>query len=86
MEKIKAIQAIVQEAIDNGATTVEQVHRMIAAKPFDYLDKIGPLTGKLDKAKGATDMSIGMLYETIRNLNEKVGEVAKTMLDKAGSR
>ena len=82
MKKIKSLQELVQDAIDKGATTVEDVHRSIASLPFDQLEKIAFLEGSLQKARKFTEQSIGTVYDSIRNLNQRVGKIARELLDK----
>jgi uncharacterized protein YaaR (DUF327 family) len=76
------LQKTVQEAIDNGATSVEQVHKQIANMPLEYLAKIEQLEGPVSQAKDFQDKTIGSIYETIHNINTKVGDMAKELLAK----
>ncbi|MCP4124850.1 MAG: hypothetical protein GY751_24170 [Bacteroidetes bacterium] len=82
MEQLKGLVALVQEAIENGATTVEDVHRNIANKPLEMLRNVGALEGAVDKIQQIQDETIGNVYETIRMVNAQVGDIAKDMLDK----
>ena len=82
MEQLKGLVTLVQEAIENGATTVEDVHRSIAAKPLEALRNIGALESTADKIQQFQDETIGNVYETIRMVNAQVGDIAKDMLDK----
>ncbi|MEZ5003808.1 MAG: hypothetical protein R2730_12320 [Chitinophagales bacterium] len=82
MEQLKGIVALVEEAIENGATTVEDVHREIAAKPLEILKNITPIAPTADKIEKIQDETIGSIYDTIRLINSKVAEVAKQMLNK----
>lgn len=79
-EKLLSIQEIVERAIEDGATTVEQVHRSIASMPFDVLEKIDALQKPVGKAREIHDQTVGNIYETIRLLNERAGEVARGLL------
>ena len=40
MKKLKELKERVQEAIDNGATSVEQIHKSLAKQPVKMLKKI----------------------------------------------
>ncbi|MCC2656514.1 MAG: hypothetical protein K0Q76_1622 [Panacagrimonas sp.] len=79
-EKLLSVQEIVQKAIEEGATTVEQVHLSIASMPFDMLEKVDALQKPVGKAREIHDQTVGNIYETIRLLNERAGEVARTLL------
>lgn len=84
MSRIKTLKDAVQAAIDNGATTVQEVHQRVAAMPFDQLEKIAAIEGLVRKARGLTDQSIGAVYDTIRAVNAKVGELADAALRRIG--
>lgn len=82
VSKIKSLKDAVQDAIDNGATTVQQVHERIAAMPFDRLEKIAMLEGVVNKARGLSDQSIGAVYDAVRAINARVGELADAALSR----
>lgn len=82
--KIQSLKDAVQAAIDNGATTVQEVYQRIAAMPFDQLEKIAAIEGLVQKARGIHDQSIGAVYDTIRAVNARVGELADAALKRAG--
>lgn len=84
MDQIKGIVTLVEEAIENGASTVEDVHREIAAKPIEILKNITPIAPAAEKMGKIQDETIGSIYDTIRLVNAKVAEVTKQLLDKAG--
>lgn len=75
-----SLQEVVQKAIDDGATTVEQVHLSISTMPFDMLEKIDALHGPVNRAREIHDQTVGNIYETIRLLNERAGEIARDLL------
>jgi hypothetical protein len=79
-EKLLSVQEIVEKAIEDGATTVEQVHLSIASMPFDMLEKVDALQKPVGKAREIHDQTVGNIYETIRLLNERAGEIARTLL------
>ena len=84
VSKIKSLKDAVQTAIDNGATTVQQVHERIAAMPFDQLEKIAAIEGLVNKARGVSDQSIGAVYDTVRAINARIGELADSALNRVG--
>ena len=82
LNRIKNLQELVQDAIDKGATTVEEVHRSIAGLPFDQLQKISFLETQSQKARELTEQSIGAVYDSIRTLNQRAGQIARELLAK----
>ena len=79
-EKLLSVQEIVEKAIEEGATTVEQVHLSIASMPFDMLEKVDALQKPVGKAREIHDQTVGNIYETIRLINERAGEIARGLL------
>ncbi len=76
------LQKTVQEAIDRGARSVEQVHKQIANLPLEYLARIEPLAGPANQAKDFQTKTIGSIYDAIANINVKAGEIARDLLAK----
>ncbi len=81
-KKLRELKDLVQEAIDKGATTVEQVHKTIANMPLDVLEKIEPISPAVKEVRKVHDATIGNVYEIIRTINQKVGEIANDLLSK----
>lgn len=77
---VQRIQALVEEAVDNGATSVEEIHRAVAAAPLEVLSQVEPLADVAATAQDLTSRSIGAIYDTIRRVNEQVGVLAEQVL------
>ncbi len=80
--KIKSLKDAVQQAIEGGASSVEEVHKRISAMPFDQLQKIASVEGLVQKARGQHDQTVGAVYDTIRKVNARVGELADSALNR----
>lgn len=76
MAEIEEIRQLVQDAVNQGATTVEDVQKKIAAMPLGALRRFGPLQGAADAYEATT----GQVYDTIRMVNDQVGTIASDML------
>jgi hypothetical protein len=74
------VQALVEEAIDHGASTVGEIHQAVAAAPLEILHNIEPLAGMAETAEELTHRTIGAVYDTIRRVNEQVGVLAEQLL------
>ena len=74
---------MVQDAINSGASTVEEVHKKIAAMPLGALKNVEGLGGQ--SVEDLTNTTIGTIYDTIRQVNDQVGQVAKPMLEGTGA-
>ena len=84
MSRIKSLKDAVQQAIDNGARSAEEVYMRISRMPFDQLERIAALEGIVKKARGRHDQSIARLYESIRAINKRVGKLADQALKRVG--
>jgi hypothetical protein len=84
-DELQGLKDLVQEAIDKGATSVEEVHRSIAALPFAVLERIEPLAEPARTMKDLQQQSIGFVYDAIRRLNRVAGEIAEELLQRARS-
>jgi hypothetical protein len=82
----KPLTRLVQDAIDEGATTVEEIHKAIADLPLKMLEESDLLTRPAKEVKRVQDHSIGAIYDLIREINEKVGTFASDLLAEAAKR
>ena len=79
--RIEAVKDLIQEAVDKGATSGEQIHRTIAGLPLEVLEKRGLLGDEAKSARKLVDTSIGAVYEAIRTVNREVGELASGLFE-----
>jgi len=82
----KTLTRLVQDAIDEGATTVEEIHKAIADLPLKMLEESDLLKGPAKEVKRVQDHSIGAIYNLIREINQKVGSFASDLLAEAAKR
>jgi hypothetical protein len=82
MTNLIKLKDMVQEFIDKGATSVEQIHKSIANMPFESLTKIEPIEEAAKSVKDIHDNTVGGVYNTIRKINEEVGKLASDLIDK----
>ena len=82
LNKLELLKDMVQEAIDKGATTVEDVHRTIAEVPIEQMERTGLLDA--DEAQDKKDLhhrTVGTIYDAIRSINRQVGEMASELFE-----
>ncbi|MBT3983882.1 MAG: hypothetical protein HOE90_21175 [Bacteriovoracaceae bacterium] len=82
MSNMRELKDLVQEAVDKGATTVEEVHKAIASLPLDVLSTIDGLEKPAKSIKDIQEITIGGVYDIIRNVNGKVSQIATEIIDK----
>jgi|TARA_B100000965_G_C19560536_1_gene744275 hypothetical protein len=81
LNKAELLKDMIQTAIDNGAKTVAEVHKSIADMPFEALERSGLLDEDGQKLRDKNQQTIGVVYEKIREINQKVGEMASDMFE-----
>jgi hypothetical protein len=82
----KTLIRFLQDAIDKGATTVEEVHKSVADLPLRILEESELLRGPAREAKRVQDHTLGAIYGVIRKINERVGTYASELLAEAAKR
>ena len=73
LARIELVKDLVQEAVDRGVTSVEQIHQVIAGLPFDVLEAVGvPDSLRL---RDRLHRVIGVVYGAVRDANRYVGDL-----------
>ena len=81
MSDEKALSELIEEVVDQGATTVEETHRAIAEMPLGVLDQLGLLERTTNDVRHIQDVSLGAIYGLIRAVNHKVAGLAGELLE-----
>ena len=76
----KELTRLVEDVIDKGASTAEDIHRAVADLPIKILDSLG-LEETAADVKDIQDRSIGAIYDLIRDVNHRVGNLANDLLE-----
>ena len=84
MTERKSVARLVQDAIDRGATTVEEIHKTIADLPLKILEERELLRGPAKQVRRVQDQTIGAVYGLIREVNRQVGNLATDLLNRRG--
>lgn len=85
MSNKKNIADLVEEAVDQGATTVEEIHKAIADLPLKILEELEILRKPVGEIRKVQDHSIRAVYDLIRDVNERVGDLASDVLSRRRS-
>jgi len=75
LERVQLLKDMIQEAVDRGATSVEQVHQYIAELPLEALERVGLLDDERYKLKAKQRHTIGLVYDAIRRINREIGQL-----------
>jgi hypothetical protein len=89
MADAKELTELIEDAVDKGATTVEQIHREIADLPLEVLERLGLFERTRKDVRSIQEASIGAVYDVIRDVNHQVTRLAGELLEgrrKSGGR
>lgn len=76
----KRLAQWIEEAVDRGATAVEEIHRSIASLPLEILENLGLFERTAGEVKRIQEESLGAIYDRIRDVNRKVGRLTADLL------
>lgn len=82
----KTLPKLIEDAIDKGATTVEEIHTAIADLPLKILEDADVLKGTAKEIRRVQDRSIGAIYNLIRDVNKRIGTLAEEILEARAAR
>ena len=75
LQRLELVKDMIQEAVDRGAKSIEQIHQYIADLPFEALERAGVLDDDKLKLRAKKTRTIGMVYDAIRGINKQIGEL-----------
>jgi hypothetical protein len=79
----KRVAELIHEAVDKGATTVEDIHKSIADLPLKILEEVEFLKKPVKEVRRIQHRSIGAVYDLIRSVNEQVGKLGSDVLSRS---
>lgn len=77
---------VVRKAVDEGATTVEDIHKAVADLPLEIIGRLDGFEDALKDVRRVQKESIGAVYDLIRRVNRDVTRLADDVLREAGRR
>lgn len=79
LEDQEKLARLVEDAIDKGATTAEEIHRDVSELPISVLESL-ELKETAAGVKKVRDASIGSIYKLIHDINHHVADLAVDLL------
>ena len=79
--KGKALARLIEDIIEEGANSAEDIHRAVLELPVTMLENLG-LKSTSKNMKKVQDSSIGAVYKLIHEINHEVANLATRLLDK----
>jgi hypothetical protein len=84
MKSNDTLTAWIEEAVDKGARTAEEIHRAVADLPFEVLERNGLFVKTVADLRSIQDRSIGAIYDVVRGVNHEVGTLASSLIERRG--
>jgi hypothetical protein len=81
MGRDEKLTLMLQNLVDKGASTAEEIHRAIADLPLEVMARNGLFEQTAADLRRIQDRSIGAVYDTIREVNHRVSELASQLLE-----
>ena len=78
--EIRRLADLVRDAVEDGATSAEEIHKRIARMPLDLLERIDVIQDAVGDVRKIQERSIGAVYELIRSVNREISRLAHEML------
>ncbi|MFE8071306.1 hypothetical protein QQM79_09610 [Marinobacteraceae bacterium S3BR75-40.1] len=82
MGKLKSYQEQVQDIIEKGINTVEEQHKTLIARPFEFAEKVEKeaKSYSIQSVRDAHNEYANNLYSSLRKLNKRLGEYAAELI------
>jgi len=70
----------IQDIVDLGANNAEQITKSVASLPLRMLERTGLFAETGEEVRRIQDGVIGAVYDTVREVNHRVCELARDVL------
>jgi hypothetical protein len=77
--EVTRLADVVQRAVDEGANTVEEIHKAVADLPLEVLGKLDIFEETVKDVRKIQDTSIGAIYDVIHQVNREVAKLAREL-------
>jgi hypothetical protein len=77
----KALTERIEDAVNEGATSAQEIHRRIADLPLTVLERVGLFERTAADVRRLNEASIGAVYDLIRDVNHEVTRLAGDLLE-----
>ena len=76
----KTLTTAIHDTIEDGATTIEEIHRSIADLSLELLGTFKPLEEPVKELRDLQSRAIASAYGLVRRANDRVEEVVAEVL------
>ncbi len=81
LKRLELLKDIVQQAVERGATSVQQIHEYVGNLPFEALDKAGLLDDRAKTLREKHQRTVGTVYDAIRRVNSEIGQLISDQIE-----
>lgn len=81
LKRLELLKDLVQQAVERGASSIEQIHTYVAGLPFEALDKAGLLDERAKGLQERHNRTVGMVYDAIRRINSEIGQLISDQIE-----
>lgn len=81
LERLELLKDLVQQAVERGANSVQQIHEYVADLPFSALEKSGLLDERAQGLRTKHTRTIGAVYDAIRRINTEIGQLVSDQIE-----
>jgi len=81
LNKLRGLKNLVRDAVENGATAIEQVHLATARRPFAVLEQIPAIAQPARGVQQIHDAVVTTSYGAVRAVTRAVSQAADLALD-----
>ncbi len=78
--KSTSITGTIHQTIDDGMSSVERIHKSIAALPLDVLSSISPLEEAMTEIRDLQDRTLTSIYGLLRKVNAQADQTTREIL------
>ena len=82
----QSLAEFLEEAVDKGATTVEEIHKSIADFPLKLLEESELLRNPVREVRHLQDKTIGAIYDIVRDTNRRIAKLVSDLIDRQTTR
>jgi hypothetical protein len=81
LQRVDLVKDTIQQAIDRGVRSVEEIHQYVAGLPFEALARAGLFDDQRWQLRQRQRRTIAMIYEAIRHINGEVGRLVSDQIE-----
>lgn len=76
----RSFTEFVEDAVEKGATTVEELHKSIADLPLKLLEETELFRKPAREVRHVQDRTIGAIYDLVRDTNRRVAKLVSNLI------